>query len=261
MIKKKYLIQLSGGMDSLGAFYALISDNPPKTGDEITFIHIQLRDTLSKLKHQSHADPLSRSCRWLVQLECAYRQYKYIKSQFPDFKINFISPYYYLDNGYYSVGHDVSFLCPTTFYMAGKMNYDYVVRGGHTDEAVKDREEYAGTQIWIKAHTNRDGFCFSDIIKDLVAEIYECKFRELYPTLGYNNTKLLEIIPKELHKTLWICQAPMLEGYTVKPCVDNMCNKCGRYENKVYNTIELEYTKPLLKNYEEYLEIMECLKS
>jgi hypothetical protein len=256
----KYLIQLSSGLDSLGAFFALMKDNPPEKGSKLTFIHVQLRETLGLLKGQNNI----QYTRWIVQLECALRQYKYIKDNYKDYDVEFISPYVYSDSGWKTVGHDIYFLHTITYNLACIKKYDYVVRGGATIEAEKFRQEYAKNapnHVWVKSHVATDYFSFSDEVKRIFSIIYSEKINELKPTKGYDTYSLLELIPKELHSILWICQAPVLEGSTVSCCSMSKCAKCIREPYKIFNTIELEHTLPIVENYKQYLDIMEQCKS
>jgi hypothetical protein len=246
---QKYLIQFSGGKDALAATFKILEIAPE--GSIIDLFHLQT------IFNQTR-DFERQVARWIVQLECAYRQFKYIKYNYPKFDISFISPQYSAE---ISQNYDVIFLQPLSCALAFQRKYNVLVRGvtkfnvdrvgvKHPHIGFPAQEE--SWDFYEKAHYKYIAdsyFSFSNSFCLEESPIF------LNPLVDCDD--ILGLIPEELHSSMWACERPVRIGHLVKHCRSLACKKCKREEpGTIHTDIELVHTKDILDGYLAYRKIV-----
>ena len=185
------LLMFSGGVDSLGALYLLLTDEKYKDYN-IHVHHLHLHNI--EQRHYAEKDSVDKIVQYLKDNQ--YRVFEYTESlhYFPTFKNNF--PY---DSDMVLFAGGIVCLCDNTIthYASGITLTD--IRSSMPN-----------------GHVNATRTTFDRLVPNV---------KRIYPVEKYTKEEIINFLPKDLLALAWSCRTPIYDdNETAHPC--NRCKTC-----------------------------------
>lgn len=196
---QKILCMYSGGIDSLGALYKLLTD-PAYTAFTIHVHHMNLQNVENRMQAEHQA----------VQRTLVY------------LRKNNDKPFFYTE-----CSHDYSFMRPAYFtfdtywygFMAANIiTADPSIRYVATGRTKSDREGPAAQANRFNADRGLEIFHATLPLKHRFERDY------IYPVAHLTKKEVWQMLPPELRKMAWSCRQPVIKGKTFVPC--GRCAAC-----------------------------------